>query len=661
MSTNHNRIKVADLEKNQPDKILVTNQNGELEFSDVNNLQAESYNALDCTTEGKSLDARQGKALKDMIDLKEVDLASDTETQITTAVSEDKKVVSRLKLLNWWNWIKAQSQTISGSWTFTKPIVAPEATSDNELATLNQVNNFATLQAILDKNPNAQQDNNQSFATLLGGSENNRITQLCIGNTVNQANMVLVPYSAILAGIDFENKKAGIICVESGRIELKQIDTEKGFGTDIIVENPISNSQYVFKAKEEGKKYFVATTEDIPDETPSATTTVKGSVKLAGDLGGTADLPTVPGLSYKLTAALATDAETQITVAVPEDNKVVSRSKLYNWWEWIISQAQTITGDWNFIKGLKVQRSSGAYTYTSQLLENVLSIQVNSIYGLVRSQYEIGLIRWISDGFITEFKSSTPTQHNTITLPNKSGTVALTNDFITTAGGTTTTPAIIVPNGVLTTVPQNGALERDSNGILWETHNNIRKELVPTRFSKNVDPGAGTNYFIKYNSNIGDIIPASTVAGSGKIYPSGLNSTTGMSSGDIIESSFVIFRSGAPATADYIFRIEFWNTTTSGGTPTIQSIYNYAWNTVAFPAISIKIIFTKRTNLTQYGYLISYVVLINGVYVYTTANFYSWDKADCRMLLVNNNAGTNNVIFNQAQAVNFFVPISQSL
>ncbi|MDP5201126.1 hypothetical protein [Flavobacterium sp. DG2-3] len=36
MSTNHNRIKVADLETNQqPDKILRTNSSGELEFADI--------------------------------------------------------------------------------------------------------------------------------------------------------------------------------------------------------------------------------------------------------------------------------------------------------------------------------------------------------------------------------------------------------------------------------------------------------------------------------------------------------------------------------------------------------------------------------------------------------------------------------------------------
>ncbi|WP_035644766.1 hypothetical protein [Flavobacterium sp. ASV13] len=68
MSTNHNRIKVSDLETNERDKILSTNSLGELEFMNVNDLKAENYNALDYIEEGKALDARQGKVLKDYID-----------------------------------------------------------------------------------------------------------------------------------------------------------------------------------------------------------------------------------------------------------------------------------------------------------------------------------------------------------------------------------------------------------------------------------------------------------------------------------------------------------------------------------------------------------------------------------------------------------------
>lgn len=155
MSTNHNRIRVADLETNKSNKILITNEKGELEFNDVNNLQTKKYNALDCTTEGKALDARQGKVLKDMIDNINVSppslvndlttggttkaltaemgktlentkltasLATDAETQIITAVAEDQKVISRLKLFNWWTWVKSQAQTISGPWNFTNKV-----------------------------------------------------------------------------------------------------------------------------------------------------------------------------------------------------------------------------------------------------------------------------------------------------------------------------------------------------------------------------------------------------------------------------------------------------------------------------------------------------------------------------------------------------------
>ncbi|SHL94721.1 hypothetical protein [Flavobacterium chilense] len=77
MDTNHNRIKVVDLEINEPNKILTTNNSGELEFNDINNIKIDSYNALDYIVSGKALDARQGKVLKDLIDDVNELLASD--------------------------------------------------------------------------------------------------------------------------------------------------------------------------------------------------------------------------------------------------------------------------------------------------------------------------------------------------------------------------------------------------------------------------------------------------------------------------------------------------------------------------------------------------------------------------------------------------------
>ncbi|KQX15321.1 hypothetical protein [Flavobacterium sp. Root420] len=73
----YNRIKVADLEKNQPNKLLTTNDDGELKFSDINDIKVSIYDALDYSTAGMSLDARQGKILKDLIDTINIVLASD--------------------------------------------------------------------------------------------------------------------------------------------------------------------------------------------------------------------------------------------------------------------------------------------------------------------------------------------------------------------------------------------------------------------------------------------------------------------------------------------------------------------------------------------------------------------------------------------------------
>jgi len=250
MSTNHNRIKVADLETNQPNKILKTNLNGELEFSDANNLQTENYNALDCTSEGKTLDARQGKVLKDMID----------------------------------------------------------------------------------------------------------------NSSVN----------------------------------------------------------------------------------------------------------------------LATDPETQITAAVTEDNKVVSRSKLFNWWQWVKSQSQSITGVWNFSKGLKTEILRDGYTWISQMTNYSFFVSENTPYHYSEIEISANGIRQKQDKMQSFISFGTITQDNLVNIPNQSGTLALKNDFVKTAIGTTETPSLIIPNGKLTTVPQNGAIERDENGQLWETHNGVRQKLLNT-------------------------------------------------------------------------------------------------------------------------------------------------------------------------------------
>lgn len=57
MSTDHNRIKVADLEINEPNKTLITNENGELEFSDITGGGQDLQNVL---TAGSSAEVDGG-------------------------------------------------------------------------------------------------------------------------------------------------------------------------------------------------------------------------------------------------------------------------------------------------------------------------------------------------------------------------------------------------------------------------------------------------------------------------------------------------------------------------------------------------------------------------------------------------------------------------
>ncbi|MDX6191300.1 hypothetical protein SGQ83_18240 [Flavobacterium sp. Fl-318] len=76
-----------------------------------------------------------------------------------------------------------------------------------------------------------------------------------------------------------------------------------------------------------------------------------------------------------------------------------------------------------------------------------------------------------------ELNTDNLTASRTFLVPNKSGTLALKDDFIVTSPGNTVNPAFIIPNGQLTTTPQNGAIERDSSGILWETHAGVRDKI----------------------------------------------------------------------------------------------------------------------------------------------------------------------------------------
>jgi hypothetical protein len=133
----------------------------------------------------------------------------------------------------------------------------------------------------------------------------------------------------------------------------------------------------------------------------------------------------------KLTATLATDAEMQVYGVSSEDNKVVTRNKLFNWWAWVKSKATTISGVWDFTNTLNMKGASllcspptGSYPFASAGYDAFYSYSDASNF----MQWGYQKLAWYSNSFRTELFVTKPTQNNLIYLPNQGGTIALISD-----------------------------------------------------------------------------------------------------------------------------------------------------------------------------------------------------------------------------------------
>ena len=106
-------------------------------------------------------------------------------------------------------------------------------------------------------------------------------------------------------------------------------------------------------------------------------------------------------LAAKLAGVLSTDAEAQITATVPEDYKFVSRTKLFNWFSWIKTQAQFMTNTWSFTKGAFGTQTAGAAHGTfgagtsslAQILLNAGVPYTGSINGMLSYALSAGFHR----------------------------------------------------------------------------------------------------------------------------------------------------------------------------------------------------------------------------------------------------------------------------
>ena len=329
----------------------------------------------------------------------------------------------------------------------------------------------------------------------------------------------------------------------------------------------------------------------------------------------------------KLEGAIATDEETQIRGEIPEDNKLISRSKLFNWWEWQKTQYQIFYDNVSFSKGL-LFGEVGYMTFGAYLLMRARQ----------GSQLSLGIEGASNDAVVINEQGLILTQQTRF------------------LGGTSENPSFILDKGNLTTVPQEGAIERDDNGVLWDTNRGIRSELVPTRFSKNLSNGTGSNTFVGYDSIEGQIIPAPSVKQDGNIYPYKFDSNTEMKSGDIIESNFILYNVYSPINT-YPLQFDFMYSPNKNNDSEVYRSYIYNWDMAINPNLTIKIILNKISDETVYGHLYSHLVLINNEVKFCTDNYYTYSKADCRMFLTNPNVGESNILVDQYLSNNIFIPI----
>lgn len=193
------------------------------------------------------------------------------------------------------------------------------------------------------------------------------------------------------------------------------------------------------------------------------------------------------------------------------------------------------------------------------------------------------------------------------------------------------------------------------NGIPADSNGAITIN-IPSNFSKNLAQTVAVDIFLKNSSISGDIILANTAAGSGKIYPSTLDTNTQMNQNDIIETTFILKKLVGPSSSNYVLSFDFWVKFTAGGALTNDTSATYTWDTTANPTLLVKIILVKGAYSAGFGYALNYVILINGTFVYASTDMSSFATADVRMSLTNNNAGTNNIDIVQYLATNIFTP-----
>lgn len=194
----------------------------------------------------------------------------------------------------------------------------------------------------------------------------------------------------------------------------------------------------------------------------------------------------------------------------------------------------------------------------------------------------------------------------------------------------------------------------------WTVQGNHKQMTPVTRFSKNINPLTATNIFYA-EADLGQEIFADMQGLTGKIYPVGVNTYTDMLDGDIIESSFIIQKQQGPTSANYVLGFDIFSSSSAGTEPILIKNFDYSWDTILKDTLNVKVIFNKISAAEGAWNLVNFLILIEGVFVYASGNFFTYSTADIRMKLTNYDIGVKTINFRQLQAINLFIPSVSSI
>lgn len=327
-------------------------------------------------------------------------------------------------IYDWWRWIISQVQIIPAKWNFENGLRSFKELSGYTYASEFNETGFSTLAEDLA----GATIGVQIGANVLRWSVNNRATTLTPG-IITQNNDIRLPNKS--GTVAFISDISDFIVQNVSQGDTTHAPSGNAvFEVVLTIQNQIDGINLLLTSDNIDLDTIQEIVDAIEDfqyhlDTILVNDLVTGGVTkaLTAEMGKVLQ-------DTKLTATIATDAEMRIIASVPEDNKVATRSTIFNWWQWIISEVQTVNQVWNFENGLKTERVVGQNIHIAGMDSTRILVHAETSGISMSTTIRPNEIIWLVNNYTTRLTPGTVTQNNNISLPDKSGVLALASDVV---------------------------------------------------------------------------------------------------------------------------------------------------------------------------------------------------------------------------------------